>query len=298
MIKTRENFAVSLVFLESILWGLFPVFVNFGTKSIPPFTFAALTTLIAAIVGFFYAVINKRLGELKNKKGFLNLIFVALFIVIIPYSLLFIGSKHTSGFNTSVLLLSEIIFMLIFTHFFGEKTTILKLAGSLTIFFGAILILFNGNIIINWGDILIILSTFTYPIGNFYSKKALNIYHPSNILFIRFLIGGLFLLLLALIFEPINFNFSTQQWGIILFTGLILLAVTKIIWYQALKVLDISKAISLAMTFPLYSILALVIFFDESISIYQGLGVIIMMIGVYFALKRKSVDPKLTKYGI
>ena len=250
------------------------------------------------MVGFVYSASSRQLKELKNKKGVLNLFLIALFVAIIPYSLLFIGSQHTSGFNTSVLLLSEIIFTLIFTHFIGERTTILKLTGSLAIFFGAILILYNGNFRISWGDILVLLSPLTYPLGNFYSKKALAIFRPANILFIRFLIAGIFLSLLAFIFEPISLRLSTKEWSIILFTGLILLGFTKMIWYQALKILDISKAISLAMTFPLFSIITLVIFFDESVSIYQGLGVAIMMTGVYLSIKRKSTDPKLTKYGI
>jgi len=63
------------------------------------------------------------------------------------------------------------------------------------------------------------------------------------------------------------------------------------------KKLDISKAISLGMTFPIFSLIVLIGIFKETISTYQWIGVIIMMVGVYFSIKRPSTDPALTKYS-
>ena len=87
------------------------------------------------------------------------------------------------------------------------------------------------------------------------------------------------------------------NWPTLLFTGLVLLGAGKIIWYEALARLDISKAISLGMTFPLFSLIILIGIFKEAISRYQWIGIAIMMLGVYFSIRRSSVDPILTKYG-
>jgi len=294
----KENAGIIFVISAAILWGLFPVFVNQGTKDIPPLFFAALASLSAAIISLFYVLFKKEFKEIKKKEAHLPLFLLTLFIVIIPYSLFFIGSTKTSGINISVLLLTEIIFTLIFTHFIGEKTTPSKLLGSGAVFIGALFVLYNGTLKFNSGDILIILSTLTYPLGNLYAKRALNLVPPSITVFFRSLIGGTFILLLALIFEKPNLtNLVNENWLIILFTGVILLGVKKLIWYEGLKRLDISKAISLIMTFPLFSLIILLTVFNEVISIYQALGIIIMMIGVYFSIKRHSTNPKLTKYA-
>jgi drug/metabolite transporter (DMT)-like permease len=224
---------------------------------------------------------------------------ITLCIVIIPYTLFFIGSSMTSGINTSLLLLSEIIFTLLFTPLIGEKTTVEKLVGAAGVFGGALLILYNGTFHLNLGDIMVIASTATYPVGNFYAKKALNQVSPPIILFVRFFLGGLFMLPIALLAEgrshmaPVAF----ADWPILLFTGLILLGVGKIIWYEALRRLDISKAISLGMTFPLFSIILLVGIFKEPVSRYQWTGIGIMMVGVFFSVRRLSVDPASTRYG-
>lgn len=295
----QENKGVILALISAALWGVFPVMVSRGAHYIPPLIFAATSTLLAAAGSFVYTAFKSKLGELKKKEAYASLLMVTLCIVIIPYVLLFIGSSKTSGINTSLLLLSEIIFTLMFTPLIGEKTTREKLMGSAGIFAGALLILYNGNFRLNIGDIMVIASTATYPIGNFYAKKALNRVSPSTILFVRFFLGGLFMLSIAMLSEPPSslLQIIITDWPTLLFTGLILLGVGKIVWYEALSRLDISKAISLSMTFPLFSLAILVGIFKENISHYQWLGIAAMMVGVLFSIRRPSVDPRLTKYG-
>ena len=295
----QENRGVILVLLSAVLWGIFPVMVNRGSHHIPPLAFAAMSTLLAAVGSFAYMAISRRLGELRKKEAYVSLLMITLCIVIIPSILFFIGSSKTSGINTSLLTLSEIIFTLIFTPFIGEKTTIEKLIGASGIFIGSALLLYNGKFSLNIGDVLVIASTAAYPIGNFYSKKALYQVSPATILFVRFSIGGLFILLLSVIVEkPSNMSdIVLASWPTLLFTGLILLGVSKIIWYEGLARLDISKAISLGLTFPLFSLVLLIGIFKEKLTSYQWLGIAAMMAGVYFSIRRASVDPSSTKYA-
>src|SRR5208337_1697760 len=215
------------------------------------------------------------------------------------YTLFFIGAGKTSGINASLLLLSEIIFTLLFTPFIGEKTTIEKLIGAFGVFCGAALILFHGSFQVNTGDVLVILSTATYPVGNYYSKKALNQVSPSVILLVRFFLGGLFLLLLAMFVETPSHMFAVivTNWPLLSLTGFVLLGAGKIVWYEALDRLDISKTISLGMTFPLFSLIILTGFYEETITRQQAIGIAVMMVGVFFSARRPSVDPATTKYS-
>lgn len=299
MNKQQEKIGVIFALTGAAMWGIFPVLVNRGTQNIPPIMFAAITTLLAACGSFIYAALKGKLHELKNKKSYSSLLIVTLCIVIIPYILFFIGSSKTSGINSSLLLLSEIIFTLLFTPLIGEKTTSKKLIGATGVFIGAILILYNGTFSLNAGDLLIIFSTATYPIGNFYAKKALNYVSPAIILLVRFFLGGFFIFFFALLAESQSniTQIMLQNWQIVLFTGLVLLGIGKVVWYEGLKRLDISKAISLAMTFPLFSLIVLIAFFREMPSTYQWAGIVVMALGVYFSIKRQSTDPALTKYA-
>ncbi|MFA5954701.1 MAG: DMT family transporter [Patescibacteria group bacterium] len=299
MSKKQENVGVIFAFIAAAMAGMFPVLVNRGAQSIPPIMFAAITTLLAACGSFVYAILKGKLHELGNRKSYASLAMITLCIVVIPYTLFFVGASKTSGVNSSLLLLSEIIFTLLYTPFIGEETTINKLLGAMGVLIGASFILYNGKFGLNTGDLLVIVSTATFPIGNFYAKKALNFVSPAIILFIRFLIGGLLLLALSLVIEPHSnvLELVLVHWKLILFTGFILLGVGKVVWYEGLKRLDISKAISLVMTFPLFSLIFLVGFFNESLSFYQLVGIAIMAVGVFISIKRASVDAALTRYG-
>lgn len=299
MLAKQETQGVILALGSAALWGIFPVMVNRGSRNIPPLTFAAISTLLAALGSFFYTVFKGKLNELKKKEAYASLLMITLCIVIIPYVLLFIGSSKTSGINTSLLLLSEIIFTLVFTPLIGEKTSAEKLIGASGVLIGGLLILYNGKFRLNIGDIMVIASTATYPVGNFYAKKVLNQVSPSTILFVRFSLGGLFIFPLAMVVETRSsvFNIILVNWHMLLLTGLILLGVGKIVWYESLLRLDISKAISLSMTFPLFSLIILIGIFKEAVSHYQWIGIAIMMLGIFFSIRRSSVDPALTKYA-
>lgn len=278
---------------------MFPVFVNQGAKTIPPLIFAACSAMVAAIGSFVYLLFKGKFSELKKKEAYFSLLMITFFIVVMPYSLFFIGASKTSGVNSSMLLLAEIVFTLIFTPFIGEKNTKYKLFGAGGIFFGACFIMYNGKLALNIGDILIILSTVFYPIGNFYAKKVLNIISPAVILFFRFFFGGLFILMFSLTAERgVNIGqVIYNHWTLLVFNGLVPLCVSTIIFYESLKRIDISKTISLLMTFPLFSLIILIVYFNEKISVYQWVGVAIMMIGLYYSIRRPSVDPSMTKYS-
>jgi drug/metabolite transporter (DMT)-like permease len=51
------------------------------------------------------------------------------------------------------------------------------------------------------------------------------------------------------------------------------------------------------MTFPLFSLVLLIGVFKEGVSPYQWIGIALMMGGVFFSIRRASVDPRLTKYA-
>lgn len=299
MQKNSEKQGVIIAIISSMFWGIFLVLINSGVKSISPLFFAGSITLIAAFFTLIFCLLNGQLKELKQNGILVNLLGVTFFIAVIPYILLFIGSSFTSSINTSVLTLSEIIFTVIFTHFIGEKTTKIKLLGAGSIFIGAFIILFQGSSEIRLGDILIFFSTITYPFGNLYSKRALNKLSPAVITFIRSLFGGLFLLLLSFIFENKNqmLLIIHQHWLFLLLSGVIFMGIGKILAQETVKRLDISKAIALFMTFPLFSLAFVVFFQKEMITYYQWLGIIIMMVGVYFSIIRQSTDKTLTKYA-
>lgn len=296
--EKQEFIGTIFILLAAMTWGAYPVVANVAVKFMPPLFFVGWSIFIASLFLLIYLIKQNKLSELKNKKVYFNLLMVTVCVVIIPQILFFIGVTKTSAVNASVLLLSELIFVLIFTPFIGENNTLYKYLGALGILVGSFFIMYKGRVGLNIGDVLIFFSTITYPMGNFFAKKSLNAVSPATVLFVRFLLGGIFIILFSFYFER-SFQFLgllIDHWKIFLLNGLVIFALSKMFFYEAMKRLDISKCVSLGLTFPLFSVLIL-FGMGQVISFRQFVGIAIMAVGVYFSIKRKSVDINTTKYA-
>lgn len=278
---------VIYILIVAAFWGMFPILVNQGSQHIQPLFFAATSMLLGAITAFITTLLKGNFRNILNKKAFLWGCGVAFTMAAFPYALLFIGSKMTSGINTAALMLSEIIFTLIITPFFGEKPTFYKTFGGLLVLIGAFTILFKCGSF-NIGDLLIILSTMLLPVGNYFGKKALRIIVPENLMIIRYTLAGAALLFMSLFFENKDKMIPSLLafWPYVALNGILLFGFVNNLWYHGLKKLQISKAVFLLMTYPIFSLIFLVLFFNEKPNFFQIIGVLIIILGAYFTGKK------------
>lgn len=284
--KNQESTGTSLILIVAVFWGMFPILVNKGSQHFQPLFFGASSILLGGITAIVLSLIKKDLKNIFNRKALLWAVGVAFFTSTLSYGLMFIGAKMTSGVNTSALMLSEIIFTILITPFFGEKTTFNKIVGGFLVLIGAFIILFKGGDL-NIGDFIVIICTISLPIGNYCGKKALEHISPENLLTIRYLLSGILLLLLSFIFEstekmlPSLLNF----WPYVALNGILFLGLVNTLWYKGLKKLPISKAVFLLMTYPIFSLIFLVIFYKEIPNLFQVIGVLVIVSGAYFSAK-------------
>lgn len=294
----KENTAVLYGIVAAAIYGLFPVLIHHGSQTIPPTTLLGIATLLGAATAFLFLAAKKKVHQLFVRKAWFPMFMVTLLIVVIPWSLISYGASLTTGVNTSLLLLSEIIYTMIFTHFIGEPTTRAKVFGALGVLLGCGFIVYNGTTSVNMGDMLIFIAPIFFPLGNFFSKKAFHHVDPETITTFRYTVGGVFILAISRFVEtapPLTTIFS-EHIALLLVLGIGVIGVRTLLAYESLRSLDISKFILIANTSPFWSLLILLLFFGERITAYQEIGFAIMMIGVYFAIKRKSVDPQQTAY--
>lgn len=250
------------------------------------------------MVLFVYLVVKKQIRTLYNPKAFKYILGVTLFIVIIPSVLIYFGASHTSGVNTAILLQTEILFtFLIVGVFTRERITLKKISGALLVAFGAVIILYNGDFSVNSADLLIIAGAAFYPLGNICAKKALELATPVAILFIRAFVGGNILLLISLLFENYTLSVSHYISDNFLFlaaNGVFIYCVSKLLWYEGLKRMDITKAIPLGMTYPAFSLVYAYFLLREIPTFYQLLGFIVIFSGVFFLIKKGKKTIELT----
>ncbi len=296
---SKERVGELFVISQVVLYSLFPVIINYVTQQMPPILYAALVTLTASVALFLYLLATKKLRLIFNRKAMPYILGTTLLVGIIPSILIFTGTRMSSATNTAILLESEVFFtFLICGIFFGEKITRHRLIGALIILIGASTILYKGSLSMNVGDLMIIAGTAFFPIGNRMAQKALELCPPSVVLFLRSLIGGLALLFVSFIFEKSLHQAIPglqKNLTLILINGIFIFAVSKSLWYEGIRRIDISKAVSIGISFPAFSMIFAMIFLKEMPNIYQLTGLVLVLAGVWIVTRKQLPQAEISK---
>lgn len=290
--KKRELVGELFILSKMPIVGIFPIIINYVTKLMPPLLFAGASAIVAGLSVFLYLLFTKQLMRPVSRKALGYILGITVFIIIIPSIFIFIGTSMTSSINTTILLQTELLFtFLICGIFYREPITAQKLIGGFFILGGATAVLFNGSFSLNWGDILIILGTAFYPIGNIFAKKALALTGSAFIILLRSIIGGVFLMVLSLVFEKYNMPLTTyvrENFIYILLNGVAIYCVAKLLFYEGLKRIDISRTIAIGIATPAVSLLYAFLFLKEMPDAYQILGLAVILAGLFVITRKKT----------
>ncbi len=288
---SKKRIAERLILMQAIIEGLYPIIVHYGVGKMPALLFAGLTSTVAAAGLFLLMFVWGRMKELKNKKAWKYLLAVAVFNTVLAQVFIFEGARFTSGVNTAILLQAELpLTFLIYALLFKEHLGRAKLTSGALILMGTLLVLFNGTLKFNIGDLLIILGTLSYPFGNFFAKKALKEVSPVVALFIRNITGAPLLLGLSLAIGenwPQAIPAVRDHFELIVVNGLLILVVAKMLWYTGLKNLHVTRAIPIVLTAPAFSLIYAFFLLNEVPTIYQLLGITATLTGLYVISTKK-----------
>ncbi len=288
----HERRAVSFVMTSSMIEGGFPIFINQASRIFPIMFFAAVSTYIGAILHIGLLIVRKRLRQHLPWQTWGFIAGVTLCNSVLALLFIFAGTRYTSGINTALLMQSEMLFSFIFFRvIIGEHISIRQMIGALIVLTGTLTVLYNGSFALNAGDILIVLGTMFFPIGNMCAKKALEVASSSYVLAVRHIVGGTVFTVLAFLYEDITLQMFSLVWDhiyLVLFYGIIVLVISKLCWYEGLKDLALSKAVSIMLGYPIFSMIFAMVFLHEIPTVYQVLGMSITIGGLFILVKRSS----------
>lgn len=288
----NERRAVSFVMASSMIEGGFPIFINQASKVFPMMIFAGVTTYIGAIFHIGILISRKKLVQHLPWKAWGYISGVTLCNSILALLFIFAGTRYTSGINTALLTQSEMLFSFIFFRVLvGEHISLRQIIGATSVLTGTVIVLYNGTFTLNPGDILIVIGSMFFPIGNICAKKALEFASSSYVLAIRHLVGGTVFLVLALMYEDLTLQVLSlfkEHALLVMFYGIAVLVISKLCWYEGLKALALPKAVSIMLAYPISSVMFAAVFFQEIPTVYQLLGMCITIIGLFILVKRTS----------
>ncbi|MEM2135093.1 MAG: DMT family transporter [Candidatus Jordarchaeaceae archaeon] len=280
-------FALSDVFLA----GLFPVITKYGVGFVNPVFFATISALCG---GGFMLIVLKFRGELRklfSRELFLGLFLIGFFGTFCTSLLFFFGSTLTSGVNSSILLQSEPVYSIVLSYFLlRELIRKRQIAVTLLILCGTIIVLYNGVLSINMGDILVLITPLFWQISHIFGRRILEKTSTYVVTAGRAFYGGLLLFILTLIpgFGEFGLLIDPGMALIFVFQGIIAFACSALVWYEAISRINLSKATAAIAPYPVFSVILAWIFLGETVSIYQMLGLALVVAGITFLSKIHS----------
>lgn len=292
--KTRQGELYALA--QASLYSFFPIFALLVYRSMTPLYCAALSTLIGALFFAIILTIQKKWHEFKIKSAHIDILVATLLIGVAYYALVFIGIKKTTADNASIMLLMEIFFSLFILRLWKKEfLTKSHITGAILMSIGAFLILFQGGIRINAGNVIILGATALPPIGNYFAQKARQQVSSTMIMFIRSLISGVFLLFLARFIDPAPTaaQFS-QSLVYIASIGFLFMGLTKIFWIEAIHRLPITKTVAFESLCPLFTMIFAYFILHEIPAAWQLFGIIPIFAGIWLltTCPKKGVPAK------
>ena len=292
MKNNSSLYAWLLLILLSLIWGISPILIKKSLVSLNPFEIGALRLTFASISLLPFIFYN--LKEVR-KKDYLILLISGIVGNLLPYFLYPIAQtqidSNTSGVLTS---LTPFFALIIGILFYKQKATKNNLLGLLIGFIGtATLILFSSKshaLESNVFGLFVILATLLYGINLNLIKHYLN--HLKPITTTSFSIVSILPFALYILFDKTpffehlkDFEQHKDQFLYVLTLGVLSTSVATIIFYHIIKIKDTVFASMVTYLMPIVAIF-IGIFDGEIINEIQGIGIILIILGVFINSKK------------
>ncbi len=233
------------------LWGSATPFIKIGYQLILPqknvpstILFAGIRFMFAGIITVLIYSIGRRKFLYPKKENFGKVLHVSAFQTILQYIFFYVGLSNTSGVKGTILSGTSAFFALIIASviFKQEKLTFRKIFGCILGFAGIILINLDGlEFTMNFtGDCFVLFSAVALAFSSVLMKKYSKDEDPVVISGYQFIIGGIVMIIVGLLFGGVIKIESGKAMAVLTYLSF-LSAVAYALWGMLLKHNNVSK---------------------------------------------------------
>jgi len=243
-----------------------------------------LTSLILTLAGLVLAIVNTISGRIieslfLGKEHLFEFLWIGIIGTSIPLSMVYYGLSLSPISNTFLLQVEVIYSMVLSRLLLRERISGWQILLSLSAFLGVFLITTEGAVReISIGDILFLLAPFFFQCGHVVAKNLMRIVNPLITVMFRLLIGGIAPLFTLIILDQ-NFLESIRgipgNYGAMIIGVSISYAIGNSFWYYSVRNINLSRATSIIITYPLVSMILSLFTLGEKISPIKLLGIVI-----------------------
>jgi drug/metabolite transporter (DMT)-like permease len=299
----RRGTAYSLFLVMCLVWGLTWIAIKIGLASVPPLFFAGTRFTVAGVILLAWdRCAPRRPGvalEQVRRADWGGMLVAALLVIVSTYSLLFWGMRHVPSGLAAVLNLAFMpVAIFAIGLAYGEERFSARQLLAIALGIGGLIVLFrpaaggrdSGEL---WGMAAIIGGTVAYCWGSVRSRKLLRAYAPTLVSGVTCLLGGLVLLALSAMIEPID---AATLWAFLspavaaswLFLVVFGSLVAFTIYLRLVRDWGTARASMYAFVSPIIAVLVGVFASGETMRTSDLLGMLIMLAATWAALGRRE----------
>ena len=268
--------------------GFSPIAGKYAVGVISPVLLVFLGTLIGVLYFTPWITQNHKWGELLAPQTRGKFLFIGTFGTALPFTIFLIALHYTTPGNAAILQQSELIYSLLFAAIFlNEFPSRAQLAGSALIVLGVMIILLKEHYTPRWtGDLLIIGSTWMLQAGSTVAKKLPKELDYRVIGMARnlFALPALLVILVTmfLLNEPFTLRPVFKMFAVLGYTGFLKYGLAMVVWYKAIRALDLGKVTAIYLSYPVLSLLLSSALGLEQPTTPQLIGLAITLLGAYW----------------
>lgn len=297
----EKRLAHILAILLMVMWGISYLSIKVVVNEVEPTLCAFYRFLIASIILYILLKVKypeeKVLKEDKLKMALGGLLGVAVYFFFENYSVAF-----TSAANVSILISSIPVFTLISQRIiFKEKLTLFKFMGALLSVIGIVIVvaskdrvnLFSSGTL---GDLMALGAALTWVLYNIVTSKFKGNYKSITITAYQAIWGTIFLSPSLILGKPAVP--SPLAIANILYLAVFCSFIAYVIYIYCLKVLGATVITTYINLQPIVSLIAAALILKEHITIWQVVGSIIIINGVFLVNLDEKFDREKFKESI
>ncbi|MGX5676988.1 DMT family transporter [Bacillus toyonensis] len=287
-----RRWGIELLILSVVMiWGINYTIAKYGLVEFTAIEFTAIRMMAAAplllLLTFF---IEKSLYV--ERKDIPRLIVVS-FVGIVLYQTLFMETvKYTSATNASLLISISPIFTTLFAVFLKqEKFSSRKLIGSMIAFVGAALVLVAGHSLASsfYGNGIGMITSICWGFYPVLAGPLIKKYSALRVTAWSALVGAIPLLLLSgphVFVMPFHITKGMTLFAL-LYSIFFVTVFGLVMWYIGVQKIGASHTMVYMYITPIVAVLFAAIWENESISLQQMIGGIIIFFGLWFVKLEK-----------
>jgi drug/metabolite transporter (DMT)-like permease len=290
----RSNLPLFVWLLLCLIWGSTWMFIKLGLQDLPPFTFAGVRFIIAAlIVG---AIVLWRRKPLPRKRSEWRLIaFTGFLSFTINYGVVFWGETRISSGLAAILQTIIPVFGLVIAHYYlpEERITVMKLCGVALGIAGVALIFSNqmtheGPAAL-WGSVAIVFGAFSVAYANVLVKARGGGIDSATLVLGQMICGMIPLLIIGITTEgnPLKLRWTGLALLSLGYLALVGTAVAFLLYYWLVRNIKVTNTMLIPLATPLIAVLLGMLFLDESLTWRIAVGGATIMSGIGLIISRR-----------